>query len=717
MGVAKVKKVLIAFSKKYKEKIFSILQKEGVLHIEKMNVASPEEEHKTPITEAYNYLKAYEDKKGFKLQKPVISIEDLYNRVKKLDFRAFSKEVNSKIERLKSLNAEEKSLLERRQHILPFKTLSLSFDNISYKYIVASLGEEHYKKIKDRYNNKPVVIELINTIEKNKYFVAIGNDSIIHEISEEVKNFGNTYSIDKNIPVALEIKSIDNRLKEIEKETYDIEKQLKVASKRLKELEIALDYLEVERVKKQTMEMILSTDTTGIIFGWIKEIDTEKLDRSLSDINGVYIEYKTPEKKDNPPVALNNRKIFKPFEMILNLYGTPMPEEIDPTPLLTPFFVIFFGLCLTDAGYGVLMTLSLVLVLFLLKRKDAIIYVLLLGSIATIFAGAITGGWFGDMPDRLGFGWFRKEFILFDPMTNPMPFFYLSLAIGYIQMLFGILVEVYDSLRHKNFATAIFENLTWFVLLFLIPVYAIWGEKLSTSSRLLIILLMLVSVVTIFTLSNRESDSPLWVSVTVWLFFTFFMIALTNNMWHIPDIVVRIVLSVIPLFFIVSGFITSENKKTLLITGLIGMGIIILWNINILPIGLLFLAFILPLSAFKGWIGRLSWGLYNLYGATSYLGVVLSYIRLMALGMVTGGIALAINTIAWKVLAVPYVGIILAFIILVIGHLYNIAISALGAFVHTLRLQYVEFFPRFFTGGGRRFVPFRINTKYFDIRR
>jgi V/A-type H+-transporting ATPase subunit I len=110
------------------------------------------------------------------------------------------------------------------------------------------------------------------------------------------------------------------------------------------------------------------------------------------------------------------------------------------------------------------------------------------------------------------------------------------------------------------------------------------------------------------------------------------------------------------------------------------------------------------------------WGLYTLYGGTSFLGVVLSYIRLMALGMVTAGIAMAINTIAWMVIKIPIVGIILALIILIFGHAYNIAINILGAFVHSLRLNYVEFFPRFFTGGGEKFSPFQRETKYVTIK-
>jgi V/A-type H+/Na+-transporting ATPase subunit I len=120
----------------------------------------------------------------------------------------------------------------------------------------------------------------------------------------------------------------------------------------------------------------------------------------------------------------------------------------------------------------------------------------------------------------------------------------------------------------------------------------------------------------------------------------------------------------------------------------------------------------------KNWGFRLFMGFLNLTivnGLTSYLGDFLSYIRLMALGLVTAGIGVAINTIAFQLLSVPVAGILLLIIMLVFGHLFNIAISLLSGFVHTLRLHYVEFFPKFYVGGGRPFKDLKDEHKYVTI--
>lgn len=120
----------------------------------------------------------------------------------------------------------------------------------------------------------------------------------------------------------------------------------------------------------------------------------------------------------------------------------------------------------------------------------------------------------------------------------------------------------------------------------------------------------------------------------------------------------------------------------------------------------------------KSWGFRIFMGFLNLTivnGLTSFLGDFLSYIRLMALGLVTAGIGVAINKIAFQFLSIPVAGIAILIIILIFGHLFNIGINILGSFVHTLRLQYVEFFPKFYTGGGRPFEALKDEHKYITI--
>lgn len=114
-------------------------------------------------------------------------------------------------------------------------------------------------------------------------------------------------------------------------------------------------------------------------------------------------------------------------------------------------------------------------------------------------------------------------------------------------------------------------------------------------------------------------------------------------------------------------------------------------------------------------IKRLGSGILSLYGVTGYLSDVLSYSRLLALGLASSVIAVVIDDMALRMLGIPFVGWIPMVLLLAIGHGFNLAINVVGSYVHSSRLQYVEFFSKFFEGGGRRFLPFRKRTRYIEV--
>ena len=112
---------------------------------------------------------------------------------------------------------------------------------------------------------------------------------------------------------------------------------------------------------------------------------------------------------------------------------------------------------------------------------------------------------------------------------------------------------------------------------------------------------------------------------------------------------------------------------------------------------------------------RLALGAYDLYNITGWLSDVLSYSRLLALGLATGVIASVINQMG-SMLPDNVIGVVFFILIFLVGHAMNLAINLLGAYVHTNRLQFVEFFGKFYEGGGRPFNPFKENTKYTEVK-
>jgi V/A-type H+-transporting ATPase subunit I len=120
-----------------------------------------------------------------------------------------------------------------------------------------------------------------------------------------------------------------------------------------------------------------------------------------------------------------------------------------------------------------------------------------------------------------------------------------------------------------------------------------------------------------------------------------------------------------------------------------------------------------------GGIGLLfySEGILGFFGITGWLGDSLSYARLMALSLATGGIAIAVNIMVGMTSGIKFIGPLIAVVIFVVGHIFNIALNTLGGFIHSLRLHYVEFFGKFYEGGGNKFRPFKVERTYTKVER
>jgi len=320
---------------------------------------------------------------------------------------------------------------------------------------------------------------------------------------------------------------------------------------------------------------------------------------------------------------------------VTELYGHPVHNGIDPSPLLAPFFVIFFGFCLTDAAYGIILTILCFAVLRkmrLAEEMSKFFHLMFYCGVSTIILGAVTGGWFGDLFDRLPlFFYFLKDFKNFfiiekiNPATQPLNFLVLALVLGSIQVFFGLLVNLYYQLKLKNIFFVVFQQ--------------------------------------------------------------------------IPTIIIQFVLIALVISGI--GIISFDKKVSIALFSILGLAMLSIaftqWKIN---------------NAFGE---KLFWSIFTNYSIITgnFLADTLSYARLFALGLSTGLMAMAVNEISFLVLKLPYyIGVIPMIIILSAGHLFNIAINMLGAYVHTSRLQYLEFFSKFYVSGGRVFKPFGEIRKY-----
>jgi len=571
--------------------------------------------------------------------KEEVDFKKLTELSKDFDYEKLYQQCREYDNELNHLKLQENKLFAIQEEIQDWKELDLDLSTMNQskyiRYLLGTIPKGNYDKFTSEVSNKTGngIVQLIKE-EKSTLKIAIiclkEDIENIQEISQqnhiEFYKYNHSFSgTPKNI-----LKEVSKNMEDISEKRKKIEIDLKNIFKKNKAVYKVYDYLSINKEKEDANTLLKRSKNTFVIKGWVKKKDIHKLEKRLKENFMAYeVQFSEPKESEQVPVALDNHKLVKPFEVITELYSLPNYFEKDPTPVLSLFYFIFFGLCLSDVGYGAVLAILCYLAIKKLglegsaKKFFTLLYYC---GIAGIFGGIIVGSWFGDVLNYLppAFDSLRyflvEKLSLFNPTDNPLPLLILSISLGIIQVYTGIILKFLDNVNRGKLIDGLMDQISWLLLL------------------------------------------------------TGIIMVLVQNM--LPSI-----LGKVAWIFLISGIVilVSTQGRT---------------NKNI--------------------IMRFGSGILSLYDITGYFSDVLSYSRLFALGLATGIIATMFNMLA-TMANVPYVGIFLIILILFIGHLFNLLISGLSAFIHDARLQYVEFFTKFYRAGGISFKTFGLNTKYIKV--
>jgi V/A-type H+-transporting ATPase subunit I len=280
---------------------------------------------------------------------------------------------------------------------------------------------------------------------------------------------------DENDKVRNIMEKIKREIEEKEKRLEKLEREGQDLFAHREKLMLLHDVLLNEKEKIFSSRLLGETERVFYMEGWIRSSNAEKLKSKLrpySDAMEIYSRDPLPE--EEPPVILDNPKSWKPFELVTKLYGLPQRGFSDPTIPMAPFFFLFVGLCVSEAGYGLLVGLLSLLLIKFAKPKGALLQFLklftLLG-ISTTILGALIGGWFG-FPIR--------SLMVLDPLQDPVSFLILALALGFVQVWFGTFLNMINGIKNKLYLESIFARGGWLLLLpslvvYLITKQSIWG--------------------------------------------------------------------------------------------------------------------------------------------------------------------------------------------------------------------------------------------------
>ena len=475
-----------------------------------------------------------------------------------------------------------------------------------------------------------VAIEVISNEKLLTCAVIVCHSSSADALSRVLENIGFIYP--ENTSPALPVKIIEEaekEIRELEARVSELKKNISAFATDYDDIRFLHDHLTAQIDKYKAVELAASSDSAFFITGYIPQKDAEELRFVIENKYNAYFCISEPDYDDpDVPVLLENGSFASGVEGITEMYSPVSNKDVDPNPVMAFFYYAFFGLMLSDAGYGILMVLFAIFADKKLKASGSFkktVNLAFYSGISSIIFGALFGGWFGDLipvvcTNFLGMENPPQLALWLDPVTNSIQLLVYCLGFGIVHLFAGLLLNGYKLIKEKNYTAAVFDTLPTMIF---VCGFAVFG----------------------------------------------------------------------------AGFLIDVSQT------LKGIG-----N-KLLAFGAALIVLTAGRSA-KNIIGKFGAGLYALYNtASGYLGDILSYSRLLALGLVTGVIASSINLMA-TMPKNPFLFVL----IFIVGHTINIAINLIGTYVHTNRLQYVEFFSKFYEGEGKVFTPFRFNTKHFIIK-
>ncbi|MEM1578378.1 MAG: V-type ATP synthase subunit I [Archaeoglobaceae archaeon] len=595
----------------------------------------------------------------------------------------YQEQIGTRLEELKKINDTLKAIEAEIANLEPLKLLEISPKLLKgYKSLRCFVGlikedpSEELRKITSDF-------ELVVKQYEKQYVIAV---FVKIEHGDEFFRILQTYGF-KELPVP--DVEIESRISEIEKAKVDLTAkknkiEVEIEELKVKESELLLaieEYLSSEVEKAELPIKALVSKHTFVLVGYIPEKNFEGFKKELES-KGLVVETLSFEEHEVPPTKLENPGFTKNFEVLSKTYAIPKYKEIDPTLIMAIFFPLFFGLMLGDIGYGLLIVaVSLYLkMIFKTEGWQKLLNIGLASGIVSIFFGFIYGEFFGpfrvpgiEHPSEIHFfGDFLASIYTFNhghPMFDRVEEFgvkallFLVLSIGMVKMLWGFSMGFYNVYVEHGLKEAILEKGCW-ILGVLGLVCIILGFSYNLG---------------IFTSPPHEGFGELF----------------PRNLYVFGNTVHEARAVPLPIPGLVSGWEAGLNYFYLLALPLILIWLVIFLKAEIPKMGV--------------------FGVIMAVELLTWFGQIISYARLLAIGLSSVYIAFVINYISLKIGFEPGMAILpVAIIIMLIGHGVNFLLGILDPGLQSLRLHYVEFFTKFFEGGGREYTPFGRIKKFIE---
>lgn len=528
MAIVKMKKLRLMVVREQKEELLRSLQLLGCVQIDDCTELMSSEEYApylkeegsastqyrtelARISSALSLLDKYAPvKSGLFERRPVVDGREFFDE-KDLSERLADAEHLCELEAtVRSITAEESRLRGLREQLEPWKGLDLPLETAQTKRTEVILGmlpaAADGTEIGNALYDAAPECELFEvSADKEQHYVCIVClKEECEQALEALRSAGFTLSSISGLTgtAAENIADIERKLSDCRSEKEAAENEIRTYAPEREEFKLCVDRMNVKIAKADAEARLVGTDSVLCLSGWLTAPEEKALSDCLANFDCAW-ELENPAESEYPdvPVQLRNNEFTEPLNMATNMYSLPKYGSIDPNPVMSVFFILFYGIMMADMGYGLIMIIFALLAIKKSKPRRGRKYffgLMLECGISTFIMGILSGGFFSNAIPTV-YGLFGKECPfelltnpLIDPLNDMTTILICGMLLGVIHMFTGMFTNWYMKARDGHFMDGVWDEGTWMVLLigaalYFGPGYISWMNISETPGMVMLI--------------------------------------------------------------------------------------------------------------------------------------------------------------------------------------------------------------------------------------
>ena len=494
MAIVKMKKLRVMALERRRDELLR-----GLLHLGCVEISEPEQlsdpawsallergtsalpQTRTEIADVNSALAAIRKyakvKDGLFIQRGLVSEREFLDPGGRTQAQAVSRRIGEALNEISRLQSEESRLTARRAALEPWRSLDLPLEQTGTAHTLFRLGvcpgSTDTGAVRAALGDSAAELYEVSGDKQQRYYLLICHRAEEEQVQELLRPFNFSAVVFQGIEgtAAENADALDRQLAENRKAQEAAAAAIVENAGARDALRLYLDQLNTEAAKDQSAERLMTDGTILFFEGWAPAEELAAVEKFLESLDCAW-EASDPTEEEIPkvPVRLRNNWFTRPLNMVTEMYSLPSYGNVDPNPLMAPFFILFYGIMMADMGYGILMFAAGFFITRKYRPRGAMGHLfglLTLCGVSTFIMGALTGGFFGDFLTqavKLTTGGDFALPALFTPLNDTLMILIGSMALGLVHIVTGMAVSFVRKLRRGAVLDALFEEVTWWVV-------------------------------------------------------------------------------------------------------------------------------------------------------------------------------------------------------------------------------------------------------------